>query len=909
MSADAEQGAGSPAGPPRTLTEEHLTFLTNAAITPDIAASAGVYSATESADLPSALHVWRSEVPGIVFPWWRAASGPVGDVGPDGVLWQLRPDTPIARRDGKGVAKYVFPPKAINALNTHPLMRHLVHDAGIPIVLIEGTKQYLAGVSALAGSVEPIAAVGLAGCYGWSQGGQPIPDLRAVPWGGRQVFLCFDADVDSNRDVWEAASKLRDWLVASGVATVHLLKLPGGSTTGLDDVLAQMVDPRESMANIIGAAAKTKAWPRRPARKKSGEWFDEDGGLLAEKTANMLLDEHPCALAADKTIATYSEGRYVVDQDAILPFIADMLGERHRPTHLSTVEQVVRGKLMIERKALLERPDSPWLNVKNGMLDLLTGKLHPHSPEYLSTFQLPIEWDPKAKCPTYEAWLPTVLKEGQGPVLEETAATMLDPSHTPHKAIFLFGKSRSGKSTFLRLMKAIMGAEATSAVTLHQLSDNQFAAAELYGKKLNVAADLSSRHVEDISTWKMLTGEDLIEANRKHGRLFRFTNQALFAFSANELPTVGEGSRAYFARIAPFHFPTSFQGHEDQSIEDRMLTELPGILRRWVEAFRTAHERGSKLPIDSETAQMFETQSDRVRLWLSEDMEIMTSMTRDGTRWAVSEGISVPPDVGTAHKILYDEFRSWTEENGYSSLGFRKFSERLTSIDGVCNVRIKPKSTRGLNIRTKKQDAAKDPDMGSMGSFEDIAAMPNSGDNDQEAQIRHGENGVETAQTAHEVEGPGPEAEPVEAIDDETATTATGEALKIEYSVWTASVYAAISADPEKITSKRLIAELDISDADLKAEVDYLEKAGALRSRRPRRGFEVLAPITEHYDPYAPCDDPRWVNSGGEGGDEAPMNELFRGVTYSCVHCGEPDDEGSEYFPQCAECRADSGEW
>jgi putative DNA primase/helicase len=102
--------------------------------------------------------------------------------------------------------------------------------------------------------------------------------------------------------------------------------------------------------------------------------------------------------------------------------------------------------------------------------------------------------------------------------LEETMATMLDQSRTPPKAALLHGPSRSGKSTFLRLMTAIAGHENTSAVSLHQLSEDRFASANLYGKILNVAADISADHVRDLSLWKMLTGEDRPRRTGSTGR-------------------------------------------------------------------------------------------------------------------------------------------------------------------------------------------------------------------------------------------------------------------------------------------------------------------------------------------------------------------------------------------------------
>jgi putative DNA primase/helicase len=196
------------------------------------------------------------------------------------------------------------------------------------------------------------------------------------------------------------------------------------------------------------------------------------------------------------------------------------------------------------------------------MLDLETGELLAHSPAYRSTHQLTVDWVPDAEAPVFKEWL-----EGsagaQADILLEAASAILDASSSPAKALFLFGPARSGKSTFLRLLEALLGPEFVAGVSLHQLSDDHFAAANLYGKRLNVDADVRAADVRDLSLFKRLTGEDVITANRKYGHQFEFRNRALFAFSANELPAVGENSRAYVARMVPVLFGRSFEGHED----------------------------------------------------------------------------------------------------------------------------------------------------------------------------------------------------------------------------------------------------------------------------------------------------------------------------------------------------------
>lgn len=275
--------------------------------------------------------------------------------------------------------------------------------------------------------------------------------------------------------------------------------------------------------------------------------------------------------------------------------------------------------------------------------------------------------------------------------LEETVATMLDPSRTPSKTLFPFGPSRSGKSTLLRLAAAVAGPGNVSAITLHELVANRFAAANVFGKILNSAADISAGHVEDLSLFKMMTGEDPIHADRKYGGQFTFTNRALFAFSANGLPTVGESSRAYAERIKPFAFDRTFAGREDPRIEAAMMAELPGILVRWVTAYRRLLDRGHRLATLDTVREEFEVRSDRVRQWVNDCCQITGGP-------AVTPGCDLPAPAVSTRRYLARRFNAWATAQGGSSMGERKILDRLTSINGVHDVRISGGGARGLNV-------------------------------------------------------------------------------------------------------------------------------------------------------------------------------------------------------------------
>jgi hypothetical protein len=168
-------------------------------------------------------------------------------------------------------------------------------------------------------------------------------------------------------------------------------------------------------------------------------------------------------------------------------------------------------------------------------------------------------------------------------------------------------------------------------------------------------------------------------------------NQALFAFSANELPTVGESSRAYSERIKPFHFGVSFAGHEDPSLEARLRAELPGILNRLIAAHRRRAARGHVMETDPIVRDMFELASDRVRQFVHEACEILpVETTQGGTKNAT---VSTTTD-------LYRAFQRWASDEGRAPMAKSKVKMRLATVPGVVETVSSGKS-RGWNVRIR----------------------------------------------------------------------------------------------------------------------------------------------------------------------------------------------------------------
>ncbi|MDT0387913.1 AAA family ATPase [Streptomyces dubilierae] len=152
----------------------------------------------------------------------------------------------VTRPDNGTPAKYVHPPGG-RGLNVHPSVSGLMTDVKAPLVMTEGTKQYLAVVSAVQGKrVFPVGMSGIRN-WQWKPGGNdtpsvPLPDWGWIPLKGRTVYVIPDGDYATNPDVQTATDALMDALRGMGASAVHRVAVPLGpdGKTGVDDHLGAL---------------------------------------------------------------------------------------------------------------------------------------------------------------------------------------------------------------------------------------------------------------------------------------------------------------------------------------------------------------------------------------------------------------------------------------------------------------------------------------------------------------------------------------------------------------------------------------------------------------------------------------------------------------------------------------------
>lgn len=249
----------------------------------------------------------------------------------------------------------------------------------------------------------------------------------------------------------------------------------------------------------------------------------------------------------------------------------------------------VAAFIKAEAPRLWNRPPSDRICLKNCILNLETGEMEEHSPNWLSTVQIPIELNAEAEGTAWEEHFAEVLPDDavtdEFNVGVELFAQLLNPARNKRKAMCFYGPGDDGKSLTLDLMSRALGLSNVTNVSLHELEQDSFARADLYGRMLNVCADLPSAPLKGTSVFKQITGGDRMSAQRKYQDRFNFQPHCHLLFSTNYPIQASDADEAFWSRwlIVPFvnQFKPGDDAYEDaDAIRERLMRpeELSALL-------------------------------------------------------------------------------------------------------------------------------------------------------------------------------------------------------------------------------------------------------------------------------------------------------------------------------------------
>jgi P4 family phage/plasmid primase-like protien len=397
--------------------------------------------------------------------------------------------------------------------------------------------------------------------------------------------------------------------------------------------------------------------PKLNMESHPDEFFDKS--RLKSKT----LAEAICydlAIGPDGSEWVYRDGVWRPEPGEVETRTVRILGDRYTRAHSSTMDKAVLKGIDLPQIKL--DADYRHINMKNGMLDWQTLELKPHGPEFMSTVQLPFEYDPSAQCPNFEKWVDEVIPADCHQIFWEFLGYMMMSGNPLQIAILFYGDGGNGKTTGLRLLVRLLGVENISNVDLRSMSENKFAVAEMFGKIANIAGDIDAKYLSDTAQFKQITGEDTVRAEEKYKKAFSFTPWAVPVFSANKLWRSADDTEGYYRRWVIIPFPNKLD--RSKSFDEGLLhAEVAGIANKALANLRALMERGRFAPNGAalEVMDEFRLQNDPVRMWLEDKTMVHTGV----------------PNTRMKTTDTYQNYTMWCALNGYKAKGSKEFYSSL----------------------------------------------------------------------------------------------------------------------------------------------------------------------------------------------------------------------------------------
>ena len=283
--------------------------------------------------------------------------------------------------------------------------------------------------------------------------------------------------------------------------------------------------------------------------------------------------------------------------------------------------------------------------------------------------RLPVFYDPEATYDEWEQYVEEWAEDGKADALQEYVGYCLHVGALPiDRALLLVGTGANGKSTFLHVVRALLGEQNTTSIGLQTLANEKDAVAEFYGSVANIDDDLSTRKLgQGLGMFKKLTAGDRVRGRRLYEDGFEFKATGKHLYAANQVPQVDvpDEDEAFWRRWLLVEFPNHYPPSErDPSLRSRFTRdeELSGVLNWAIDGWKRLLEQGR---FTGEEQQAY----DKRRRWQS---------WGDSMDEFISECVEHDPDAdrittGDAHR----RYKAWCVENGKDAVSQRQFTSTL----------------------------------------------------------------------------------------------------------------------------------------------------------------------------------------------------------------------------------------
>jgi len=385
-------------------------------------------------------------------------------------------------------------------------------------------------------------------------------------------------------------------------------------------------------------------------------------------------EKHPhIAMLDSGLIYRYQDGHYKFCEKNYIMCYAH---EHFRPECTTPMANEFYGNMVRTNpkpSAFFNKTSEGFLNLANGVLELATGKLHPHSPEFGFRYKLNHEYDPQAKAPHFEAFLNDIMEGDQEKIkiLEEFGGYALSGGrYKYHKFLMLTGKGRNGKGTYVDVLEQLAGTDNYASVPIDKMN-NENNLQLLEGKLFNFSDEVNSQDLKRIGIIKKMTGEGRIMVKMMYHQPYATQATAKLIMSCNELPYIPETNMAIRNRLLLVEFNKTYSqeiGNIDYALKDRLRAELPGILNILIKGYQRLEKQGGFTYSKALEAanEEYMVSNNPVLSWFKTSGEI------------IEKPLNGRCTVVTTQDA-FEAYSQWALSKGEKALNYRSFSQKFPS--------------------------------------------------------------------------------------------------------------------------------------------------------------------------------------------------------------------------------------
>lgn len=322
-----------------------------------------------------------------------------------------------------------------------------------------------------------------------------------------------------------------------------------------------------------------------PVKNKDNQWR-----LLAQR----LIKEYNLIALGD-TIHMYTNGHYrPFTPHELQTFILEK-GDINATC--SQRKETIEFITALSQKDYTEiNKDYAIISVKNGMLDLNSGTLTPHSPDNYNTIYL--DWEYKEDI-EYSEIIDEFMKQISGgdvkkmQFLYEVAGYCLLKKSIFEKFFIFKGSGGTGKSTFCNLIVRMVGKRYVSTVKLNQF-DQDYYLATMIDKLVNIDYDASDKKtLEDSGRFKSITCSEPVSVRQIYAAVVEMVSCATVIINANHMPKIADKSEGLYRRMILVEIDKKILNPDPKFLEKITDNDMEYFFYKAVQGIHLALRRGS----------------------------------------------------------------------------------------------------------------------------------------------------------------------------------------------------------------------------------------------------------------------------------------------------------------------------